>query len=267
MNRSHLIFLVCLILIFPGIVCADGGQYPDGIYRGFYYDGGIEQLSVQFELKDGLFTSVVYRGVRYKDGDYMSRDASDAQKATLNQYYQLADYLVGKGVSAIDDLYSPYEFVDNIDSVTSATIQSSKLISAIWDALNRHPYKMIDTTKLQTAEAFADGVYRGRYAEHGGVHVEMEFEITDNTFRDASLTLVEYDGGDDPSGVGKAVRQQFNRLANHLIGKPVMAVNDLYYPENILEAVDGVSSATLPAAAVISAVWDGLGRHAYRIFH
>ena len=26
---------------------------PDGIYRGFYYDGGIEQIAIQFELKDG----------------------------------------------------------------------------------------------------------------------------------------------------------------------------------------------------------------------
>ena len=58
----------------------------DGIYRGFYYDGGIEQIAIQFEIKDGLFTSIVYRGVKYKDGDYMSDDASDAQRATLRQY-------------------------------------------------------------------------------------------------------------------------------------------------------------------------------------
>lgn len=38
----------------------------------------------------------MYRGVKYKDGDYMSEDASDAQKAILRQYRQLADYLVGK---------------------------------------------------------------------------------------------------------------------------------------------------------------------------
>ena len=57
--------------------------YPDGIYRGFYYDGGIEQIAIQFEMKDGVFASIVYRGVKYKDGDYMIEDASDAQKATL----------------------------------------------------------------------------------------------------------------------------------------------------------------------------------------
>ena len=72
-------------------------SYPDGIYRGFYYDGGIEQIAVQFELKDGLFASVIYRGVKYKDGDYMSEDASDAQKAILDQYRQLADLPGGQG--------------------------------------------------------------------------------------------------------------------------------------------------------------------------
>ena len=44
----------------------------------------------------------------------MNEDASDAQKATLRQYRQLADYLIGKGVEAIDDLYAPYNVVDDL---------------------------------------------------------------------------------------------------------------------------------------------------------
>ena len=53
-----------------------------------------------------MFDSIVYRGVKYKDGDYMSDDASDAQKATLRQYRQLADYLIGKGVEWFTGLFS-----------------------------------------------------------------------------------------------------------------------------------------------------------------
>ena len=131
----------------------------------------------------------MYRGVKYKDGDYMSEDASDAQKAILRQYRQLADYLIGKDVSAIDDLYSPYDIVEDLDAVTTATMKSGKLISALWDGLNRHPYKIVDTTKLPEAESYADGVYRGSYAEDGGEQVaglrgaRVKADIPDVQFR------------------------------------------------------------------------------------
>ena len=73
-----------MILLIAMALPAAAQEYADGIYRGFYYDGGIEQIAIQFELKDGKFDSLVYRGVKYKDGDYMSEDASDAQKASAN---------------------------------------------------------------------------------------------------------------------------------------------------------------------------------------
>ena len=92
MKRIATLMILLIALALP----AAAQEYADGIYRGFYYDGGIEQIAIQFELKDGKFDSLVYRGVKYKDGDYMSEDASDAQKAILRQYRQLADYLVGK---------------------------------------------------------------------------------------------------------------------------------------------------------------------------
>ena len=76
--------LALLALVFTLLLCPVLGEqtYADGIYRGSYYDGGIEQIAIQFELKDGLFVSIVYRGVKYKDGDYMAENASDAS-ATL----------------------------------------------------------------------------------------------------------------------------------------------------------------------------------------
>lgn len=80
---------------------------PTGSTAAFTTTGASSQIAIQFELQDGVFQSVVYRGVKYKDGDYMSDDASDAQKAALRQYRELAAYLVGKGVDAIDDLYAP----------------------------------------------------------------------------------------------------------------------------------------------------------------
>lgn len=259
---------ICVLLVLAlilSVACAES-DYPDGIYRGFYYDGGIEQLAIQFELQDGLFSSFVYRAVRYIDGDYMSRNASDAQKATLYQYNELAQHLIGKGIEAIEDLYTPYDFVADVDSVTSATIQSSKLISAIWDGLNRHPYKLIDTTKLGTADPYQDGVYRGQYMEDNTQQVALEFTLKDNTVSQIRFTALQF-GGVDYLATENAVTAQFMQLIYYLEGRDVSAVNDLYRPETIASDIDAVSAATLSSPKVISAVWDALGRHAYTIDH
>ncbi|MBR4040041.1 MAG: hypothetical protein IKJ11_08095 [Clostridia bacterium] len=265
-------YMMLLLLACAFCLCtaaAQGAAYPDGIYRGFYYDGGIEQIAIQFELRDGVFDSIVYRGVKYKDGDYMIEDASDAQKATLRQYQQLADYLIGKGVDAIDDLYSPYDIVDDVDAVTTATMQSSKLISALWDGLNRRPYKLVDTTKLPMAEPYEDGTYHGTYMEGGGEEVVLEFTIRDNCFVQIAYRTLQYKGEDylapDASKHAQDIAGQFQALIEHLVGKPVASVNDLYRPGEIVPDADVFSGATVRAPKVISAIWDGLGRHAYRL--
>lgn len=260
--------LLAMLTMLLGAAYAQS-EYPDGIYRGFYYDGGIEQIAIQFELKDGVFDSIVYRGVKYKDGNYLSEDASDAQKATLRQYEQLADYLLGKGVEAIDDLYFPYDIVDDVDAVTTATIQSSKLISALWDGLNRHPFKLLDTSKLPTASAYADGVYRGSYMEDGAEEVALEFTLRDGCFASIAYRALQYKGvdylADEADGAVQQIADQFGQLLSYLEGKPVSSVNDLYQPGEIVADADAFSGATIRAPKVISAIWDALNRHAYRI--
>ena len=266
MKRVMVVLMLLALFALPALAQE---EYPDGIYRGFYYDGGIEQIAIQFEIRNGVFESIVYRGVKYKDGNYMIEDASDAQKATLRQYQQLADYLVGKGVEAIDDLYTPYEIVENLDAVTTATMQSSKLISALWDGLNRRPYKLVDTTKLPAPESYANGVYRGSYMEDGGEEVALEFTLSDNSFASLNYRTLQYKGEDylanDASDPAKRIVQQFETLLHYLEGKPVSAVSDLYRPGEIAPDVDGFSGATIRAPKVISAIWDALGRRAYRL--
>ena len=270
MNWMKKMLLVCMLML---LTAQAGMAHPhdvaDGIYRGFYYDGGIEQIAIQFEIRGGVFDSIVYRGVKYKDGDYMIEDASDAQKASLRQYQQLADYLIGKGVEAIDDLYNPYSIVDDVDAVTTATMQSSKLISALWDGINRHPYKLVDTTKLPMAETYADGMYRGSYMEGGGEEVVIEFAIKSGVFLEASYLTLQYKGEDyldkDASKYAADIATQFQALIDYLVGKPIASVNDLYRPGEIAPDVDVFSGATVRAPKVISAIWDALGRHAYRL--
>ena len=265
MKRSLALLALLIVLVCPALA----QDYPDGIYRGFYYDGGIEQIAIQFELKDDVFTSLIYRGVKYKDGDYMSEDASDAQKAILHQYRQLSDYLIGKNVSAIDDLYSPYDIVEDLDAVTTATMKSGKLISALWDGLNRHPYKIVDTTKLPEAEPYQDGVYRGSYMEDGGEQVALEFTLSDNRFTEIHYTTLQYKNEDyllsDAETAQGKISAQFGQLLDYLVGKDVSSVNQLYLPGQIASDTDVSTGATLRAPKVISAIWDALGRHAYTI--
>ncbi len=266
---KRLLSALLLVLLLPLAPALAQQEYPDGIYRGFYYDGGIEQIAIQFEIRGGVFDSIVYRGVKYKDGNYMSEDASDAQKATLRQYEQLAAYLIGKGVEAIDDLYTPYDIVEDVDAVTTATMQSSKLISALWDGLNRRPYKLVDTTKLPAPETYADGTYRGSYMEDGGEEVALEFVLLDGCFQSVIYRTLQYKGEDylapDAPGAVTQIARQFEALTEYLIDKPVSAVNDLYRPGDMVPDADGFSGATIRAPKVISAIWDALGRHAYRL--
>ena len=57
--KRFFFLLTAMMMLFT---CAGAEQtWPDGSYRGFYYDGGIEQISIQFEMENGLFTSIVYR--------------------------------------------------------------------------------------------------------------------------------------------------------------------------------------------------------------
>ena len=261
------IVLAWILALTPGAAVLSEEEICDGIYRGFYYDGGIEQIAIQFELKDGLFDSIVYRGIKYKDGDYLSEDASDAQKAIRKQYMELADYLIGKGVEAIDDLYSPYGFVEDVDAVTSATFKSSKLISALWDGIKRRPYKIVGETKLPEAPPCQDGIYRGSYMEDGVEEVNVEFEVRDGRFVSLSYRALQYKHvnylSPDADARAQAVASQFRQVLGYLEGKEIACVNDLYQPGEIADDTDATTAATLRTPKLISALWDGISRNAY----
>lgn len=118
--------------------------YENGTYRGSYVDGDINQISVEFVIKDNKYESVKYRALAYKGEDYLKEDATGVIKNIRDQYQQVADYLVGKEIKAVNDLYKPGDIAKDMDAVTGATLRSNKLISAIWDGLNRHPYKLAE---------------------------------------------------------------------------------------------------------------------------
>lgn len=67
-----------------------------------------------------------------------------AIRAVGQQYLDLGEYLVGKDFSTVRDLYAPANITSDVDGFTGATVRSSKIISAINDALIRGAYKLAE---------------------------------------------------------------------------------------------------------------------------
>lgn len=261
--------VLLLILICSCGAAEESAHYQDGVYRGFYYSDGFEQVAVQFELKDGRFASVVLRGLNNRWGSLLAEDASETQKEKLRHFTVLCNHLIGKDVDAIDELYHPDELLIAAGYTPSENVPYEKLISALWDGVNHRPFKLVDTSKLPAADPYPDGVYTGVYSDDDGEQVVISFSISDNVFTDIRYQKLAYKGVDyldesaGPSGI--KIAGQFQALIDYLVGKPVSAVNDLYLPGEIALDTDVSSAATLRAPKVISAIWEGLNKNAYTI--
>lgn len=265
-KRMAVLAVLILVCLCAG---ASGGadSYPDGVYRGFYYSEGVEQVAVQFELKDGLFKSVVLRSLNNRWGNLLIEGASTRQKERLSHFVALADYLEGKGVEAVNDLYDPAPILEAAGLTPSEHVPYAKLISALWDGLNRRPYKLVDTSKLPEAAPYADGIYTGAYGDDEGEQVVLQFTVADNCITGIEYIKLDYMGVNylEPHAPEEIALTagQFQELIDYLVGKPIGHVNDLYRPEMIASDTDVSSAATLRAPKIISAIWDGLNKNAY----
>ncbi|MCQ4636345.1 hypothetical protein NE619_06360 [Anaerovorax odorimutans] len=111
----------------------------DGIYRGAYDDGGVEQIAVEVKIKDRKFVSVKYKALNYGGLDYLKEEESSAAREIADQYKEAAAYLEGKSVQALTELYEPPAVIEDKDAVTGPTLRTNKLISAICRALADGP--------------------------------------------------------------------------------------------------------------------------------
>lgn len=243
--------------------------YSDGTYCGFYIDGNLEQVSVQFEIKDQKFTNVTLRGLQYKDGNYLAEEGTEIQKQIAAQYTEATEYLVGKDVSALADLLTPGNIVSDQDTVTGATVRTNKLSSAIADGLNRGVYKLSETTELPQTITLADGTYRGYYNDNGIEQISVQFEVADNKFTAIVFRGINYKDGsylaEEATDLQKSIAAQYQEAADYLIGKDITAFYDLYTPEGIVSDADVVTGATLRTSKFISAINDGMNRGVYKL--
>ena len=105
-------------------------------------ENGDEQVTLEFTLRGNCFTQIHYRTLQYGGQDYLAGDAPLAVKQIAGQFDALLAYLVGKPVAAVNDLYRTAGVVADVDAGTGATLRAPKVISAIWDGLNRRTFRI-----------------------------------------------------------------------------------------------------------------------------
>lgn len=242
------------------------GDYADGRYRGTFGDRGDQQVSIQFELQNNTYRNVRYRHLYYGGTDYRQLDSDADLYPVVTQHEQIADYLEGKPLSAIFDLYNPANVIDDIDGFSGATVRANKVLSAIMNALSRNVYVPADTAAIDVA-SYADGRYRGIYEDAGVQQVSVQFYVEDGIIANPSFRHLYYSGDDyralESGDELYPVLQQHDEILAYLDGKPLNAVIDLHSPGEFVSDIDGFSGATIRGNKVFSAIIDGLNRGLY----
>ena len=269
MRRRCFLLLLAGLLFLAGSAASCEEIYEDGVYRGFYYSGGVDQVAVQFEIKNGLFRSFVLRSLRDPKTDYLTQYGSDA-RTVRRAFSALASYLAGKPPAAVAELYAPEQILAEADVVSSATTPYHYLISAVYDGLSRRPYKRVDTSKLPEAQPYPDGEYRGVYAEGDQTEIVVLFSVRDNRIENIVYEELAYEGEDYLSAQAPqeiaAVCGQFRQMIDYLVGKEIVCVNDLYEPASIVSDTDAASGATIRSPKLISAIWNGLNQGSFHVY-
>lgn len=241
--------------------------YDDGVYRGTYGDVGDQQVSIQFTLTDGVISNVGYRHLFYGATDFRQIDEDDPMYPIKLQHDQVADYLEGKPLSSMEELYSPGDFVEDIDAFSGATLRGNKIHSAMMDALNRGVYSPAGAVYKSLPDTYDDGVYRGLYEDGGFQQLGVQFNLTNGILSDVSYRRLFYAETDflriqdtDPM---YPIALQHQQIADYLEGKPLVDIFDLFMPQDFVEDVDAFSGATIRGNKVFSAFMDGLNRGVY----
>lgn len=118
--------------------------HPNGTYRGAFIDEGAIQVNLQFTLVDGIVTAASFRHLVGAKPEYHLDAQDEPFRSVIAQYHEALQHLVGKPLKDhLADLYDPGRVVAlEVDGYSGATIRSSKIISAVRDALNRGPYQL-----------------------------------------------------------------------------------------------------------------------------
>ena len=142
--RTFTITALLITALFVAVSCTAKpaqASYEDGTYRGVFIDNNVQQVGVEFTLKDNVVTKAGFRHLEYRRINYRTSEDPLIQ-GMRGQYQQLLDYLVGKDIrTSLKDLYQSGSIVtENVDAFSGATLRAGKVISAVRDGLNRGVY-------------------------------------------------------------------------------------------------------------------------------
>ncbi len=241
--------------------------YDDGSYRGVYVDRDGIQITIQFTLENDTFTDVSFRHLAYDGSNYLEFEESHVLSGVVSQYEQVVNYLVGKTIESVDDLYTPENIVDDVDAFAGATLRANKVVSSIRDALNRGVYSPAGEVTIRDFGQLTDGTYRGAYIDRDGIQVVVQFTLENNTFSSLSFRQLEYAGdnyrvkGDDDALYPIVIQHQ--QALDYLEGKPVEAVYELYNTADMVDDIDAFAGATIRGNKIVSSIIDGINRGVY----
>ncbi len=248
------------------------GIFNDGRYRGTYEDRGDQQVSIQFHLKDNVLTDLSYRHLYHAGIDY--RDDHDHEQivAIQRQHDRVLEYLEGKSLEAIYDLYDAGRVIGDeydVDGATGATVRTNKILSAIKDGLNRDIYAPANGYEARVP-AYQDGRYRGIFGDRGDQQVSIQFHVEDGEYRNLSYRHLYHAGinyrDDHDHEQIVAIQRQHEAILSYLDGRPLSAAFDLHDPGMVIGTdhdVDGATGATVRSNKVKSAIMNGLTRGIY----
>ncbi|AOM83812.1 FMN-binding protein [Salisediminibacterium beveridgei] len=246
---------------------AEDGEYDNGSYRGVYEDRGLEQVGVQFSLEGDTITEASFRQLAYGGDDYLDAEEGSAIDDFRGQYEEALEYLIGQSVDAIDDLYEPGDFVEDVDGFSGATIRGNKIVSAMNDALNRGVYSPDNGVSAPDFGDLDDGTYRGFYGDRNDMQVGVQYSLEGNEITEASFRHLYYSGEDYlDAEEGSAIdefRVQYEEALDYMVGQSIDSIHQLHNPGDFVEDVDGFSGATIRGNKIFSAMMDGAVRGVY----
>ena len=254
-------------------------SFQDGTYRGTFSDGGNMQVNVQLTLENNMVTATRYRYLWYRDVDYRSSE-DDTTVGLRVQYETLLESLIGQDIrTAIRAMYEPGNLVGSeydIDGFTGATLRSTKVISAVRDALNRGVYGFTGEIpagyRNVTQESFEDGRYRGTFSDGGEMQVNVQFDLENNIVSGTRFRALAYRGTDFRSAEDDpiaAIAQQHVAALAALEGTDIRGTLALLYqPVQLIGTeydIDGYTGATIRGTKIRSAIRDALNRGPYSL--
>lgn len=246
---------------------AGDGEFDDGTYRGIFEDRDAEQVGIQFTLEGDVITEASFRHMYYGGDDYLEAEEDTPIAAFRDQYEQALEHLVGQSVDAIDDLYEPGDFVDDMDGFSGATIRGNKMASAMNDGLNRGVYSPANGVSAPAFDDLDDGTYRGFYSDRNDMQVGVQFSLENNEITEASYRHLYY-GNDDYLDAEEGtpiddLRQQYVDAVENFVGHSINEIHALHNPGDFVDDVDGFSGATIRGNKVFSAMMDAVNRGVY----